>query len=963
MRNCLLILLSLFVMCCNLTSLGQTTCSTTVPPTFSRPNPCFNDYFTSITASGNMGTTSSISITPGCTTGGYTDLFATQGIDAPVGADVIINIGRYTTHYTAYLSVYIDWDNDGVFEQHESAGWPSASNRDVQLGPSEMSVSSYHISPPCGAPSGHFRMRVLLSEALLNLNAPCVSTYGQAYDFYFNSYCPNNRLLGDTALCRYDTATLYPSHGCGLWSSSNPDVAIVDSNGRVTAGSTAGFTVIAYSSYACAVSMDTVTVGPEPIMGSIELCVGRDITLTCATVGGTWSSANAHISFVASGTTCTVSGVSSGATAVIYSANGCLSWHEIGIGSTVSVAGADTICVDVPQQLTVAIPGGTWTSSNDAIASVGTSGIVTGHTDGTVTVTYETLGGGCEGYKTIRVIAPTISASYPVDVTQLCTPATATMHGTPTGGWWTSGTPSVATINGSLGFIDGISPGTATITYTIFGCMETHTMTVYEGPTIAGPDAVCMGTTITLTTTPTGGTWMSGDAAVGTISSSNIVTPIISNMGTTYYYYAPNGCWAPHGVYNGGTSITGPGKVCTGGSITLTGWPYGAWTSSNTVVATVDASGNVSGSSAGTTIITFTATSFSTCYSTKIVTVEATTISGADFVCSGLSIDLSANFDGGTWTSSNSSVASVTLLDGIVSGHNSGTVTIYYNGACSASKIVSVGLTPTLSLASGSTAAICKASSSPQITLQANISGGAWNNSVPVWLTMASSDSRHVHTSSSVQSYDDWVTYTMTYHTTYTCSTKYSVHLDSIYVPNIGEFRCKFDLDNPPITLNAGPYTIGGYTWTSSNTSVATINSSSGVVTALDHGTTIISCTDGYNCSASSLVNIIPPDIYLEQCCTCTGITSRPVGIHNYWDVEGLPLDGTFSVSDNTVLQIDPYIHTTYVFCLPFPWSTPPHYIPDAVKTTKIRAIGVGTAKVYYNYGGCRKSLTFTVTP
>ncbi len=67
-------------------------------------------------------------------------------------------------------------------------------------------------------------------------------------------------------------------------------------------------------------------------------------------------------------------------------------------------------------------------------------------------------------------------------------------------------------------------------------------------------------------------------------------------------------------------SITGPGNICAGGSITLTDTSAGGiWSSSNPAIATVSASGVVVGLTAGNSIISYTT---GTGYATKVVTVN-----------------------------------------------------------------------------------------------------------------------------------------------------------------------------------------------------------------------------------------------------------------------------------------------------------------------------------------------------
>jgi len=98
----------LFLLLAGITTVSSyAQCDTASAPVFSES--CFTEYFTHIHASGDMGTTSTVSVNATSCTSTFTDLSAIQGITAPVGAHVYLHLSRYTTHYTGYVSVYVDW--------------------------------------------------------------------------------------------------------------------------------------------------------------------------------------------------------------------------------------------------------------------------------------------------------------------------------------------------------------------------------------------------------------------------------------------------------------------------------------------------------------------------------------------------------------------------------------------------------------------------------------------------------------------------------------------------------------------------------------------------------------------------------------------------------------------------------------------------------------------------------------
>ncbi len=141
---------------------------------------------------------------------------------------------------------------------------------------------------------------------------------------------------------------------------------------------------------------------------------------------------------------------------------------------------------------------------------------------------------------------------------------------------------------------------------------------------------VCIGGTLTLTDAVTGGTWLSTNTSIATVTSSgggavggsgsSTVTGV--SVGVVIIAYTVNTCIA----YDTVTVNSGAGAVtssstltCTGSVITLADTATGGvWSSGSTAVATVDGTGDVTGVSGGTAIISYSAGS---CYATEVITV------------------------------------------------------------------------------------------------------------------------------------------------------------------------------------------------------------------------------------------------------------------------------------------------------------------------------------------------------
>jgi gliding motility-associated-like protein len=133
-----------------------------------------------------------------------------------------------------------------------------------------------------------------------------------------------------------------------------------------------------------------------------------------------------------------------------------------------------------------------WVSNNPLVATIDNSGLVTGVSAGTTTITY-TNSNGCQITATVIInVLPALTGTF-----NACVGLTTQLSGTGSPAAvnpWVSTNPLVATINNS-GLVTGVSAGTTTITYTNSnGCQITATVTINGLPnaTISGTTAVCL---------------------------------------------------------------------------------------------------------------------------------------------------------------------------------------------------------------------------------------------------------------------------------------------------------------------------------------------------------------------------------------------------------------------------------------------------------------------------------------
>ncbi len=164
---------------------------------------------------------------------------------------------------------------------------------------------------------------------------------------------------------------------------------------------------------------------------------------------------------------------------------------------------------------------------------------------------------------TIIVASPNITGTTSVCVgntTQL------TGEGTPaSSNAWMSTNESVATVN-SNGEVTGVSAGTTTIIYTtITGCTNSVTITVNALPTVAsigGLDAVCIGSTITLSNSTVGGSWISSDLTIATVnSSSGVVTGVAAGTSTISYRTATDSDTHCFNTITKSVTVVGPANI------------------------------------------------------------------------------------------------------------------------------------------------------------------------------------------------------------------------------------------------------------------------------------------------------------------------------------------------------------------------------------------------------------------
>ncbi len=244
--------------------------------------------------------------------------------------------------------------------------------------------------------------------------------------------------------------------------------------------------------------------------------------------------------------------------------------------------------------------------------------------------------------------------STPAGTYYTCSGDSILWSASPSGGTWTSASTSIASVNATSGWIHGLATGTSVITYMLSsGCYSSRTVVVNPSPaTITGTPNVCVGSTRTLSDATSGGNWSSSNPSVASVDVATGVVYGLAVGTATISYTLPTGC----------------------------------------------------AGSSPTTTVSFT------------VNPNPAAITGTTALCMGYPVTLSSATTGGAWSSSSSTVASVSGTTGSVTGMSVGSATITYTvtaTGCKTTASVTVNpvIVPTLAVSATPSTAVCAGTS------------------------------------------------------------------------------------------------------------------------------------------------------------------------------------------------------------------------------------------------------------
>ena len=441
----------------------------------------------------------------------------------------------------------------------------------------------------------------------------------------------------------------------------------------------------------------------NPVIGNIQgaasVCTGATVTLTDTTSGGVWTVANPSIATV--GSSGVVHGLSAGVDTIFYSvSNACgttnakhvITVHTAALGGTIT--GVASLCVGASVPFNDTTSGGVWSSSTPGVATVSSSGVVTGVSAGSADIEYFVSGScGSAGTSYGVIINPLANAGIITGASSSCAGGVATpLTDTVAGGVWSSFSSAIATVSSS-GIVSGLIPGVDTIRYSVTNTCGTttvnHVFTVNTNPvagTLTGAPVVCIGNATTLVPVggAVGGVW--GCSNTAATVSGGIATGISAGVDTVRYSVL-NACGADTSLFaitivpspDAGI-IGGPSAVCVSTAITLSDTVSGGVWNFTNPHATVTG-GLVNGISAGVDTLLYTVTG-AYCANTarKIVSVivvpYVSAISGPSIICVGTSVSLSDSVAGGTW---GHIAGNVSVAPGTATGLTAGPDTVTYS--------------------------------------------------------------------------------------------------------------------------------------------------------------------------------------------------------------------------------------------------------------------------------------------
>lgn len=688
-----------------------------------------------------------------------------------------------------------------------------------------------------------------------------------------------------SSICIGSTATLSPTSG-GTWASSFVSRATV-TNAGVATGVAAGNVTFTYTqtSTGCSRTTSNVTVNALPTVtaASNSICIGGTTTLTPIT-GGSWVSSLPSVATVDNAGL--VTGVSAGSATMTFtnSTTGCSRTTSAVTVNTLPTFGLTkvdpTVCnatngsvtltgltPSVSYQYTYVLLGNTTgpvTASSNSSGQITVSNLGAGTYSFSVKLVSTNCQSSTQNITLVNPNAPDINdiadqflcgTTYTLPaITGTNLPGNQKYSTAPNGGGTTLPVGTVITTSQTI-YIWTQTPTTG-------GCsdQESFTVTISSNPTITAPSSLCVGATAQLSPS-TNVTWSSSHLSRATVTNAGVLTGVAAGNVTLTVLDNTTQCSNTATVtIVAKPTVTAAAFVCVNGTINLSPATGGTWATSDGLLASVTNAGLVTGIAPGSVQFTFTNSTTTCSNTTSAVTVRPQPIlTSPASVCMG-STGLLSPISGGTWTSLATGTATVTNA-GVISPVNPGNVTFrFFETSSGCSDTTSNVVINALPVLGGPT----------QVCVGANINltpstGGTWSGGNSTIATISPSG---VVLGGSVgtTSFDFVSTATGCSNTSATITVNPNPTVNGPSQVCVGS------------TVN---FTGGtGFTWSSNNTAIATVNQNTGVVTGVAAGTTFLINTNPFTgCFANSqplTVNALPTVTAPASVCVGGNITLSP---------------------------------------------------------------------------------------
>lgn len=215
----------------------------------------------------------------------------------------------------------------------------------------------------------------------------------------------------------------------------------------------------------------------------------------------------------------------------------------------VITAPANSLCVKSTLKLENAATGGAWQSSNTTVATVSADGVVTGLSQGQVTISYFVSNGCNNNSSTATLTVYSVPVVEEIEgASTVCEGATTRLNNAVAGGAWSSSNSSVASV-GSDGTVTGVAGGSAWIKYTLSNgsCSNADSVEIRVSPLpkpqpTTGDTSICINGTTTLANTNAGGTWSISNAGIAQIDPNSGIINGRSAGNAIVTYTVTNSC-------------------------------------------------------------------------------------------------------------------------------------------------------------------------------------------------------------------------------------------------------------------------------------------------------------------------------------------------------------------------------------------------------------------------------------